>query len=379
MAKGIVYYTDSSEFGGAEQALLHLLAGLDRQDWNPILFYHAAPKLEPLLEGARKLDISLRELPAMPLTWRGVSQIPRFVRSLRAIRPAVFHAHLTWSLSCKFGLAAAIVARIPAIVATQQLFPVIVYRWFTRLQQRFIIGRIGKYIAVSQDVGRQLHQTFNVPEGKIRVVHNGILLEPFTCPTRNPAILSAALNCRSSGQPLVLTNARLNPQKGLDYLLEAVALVPEAIFIIAGEGPERPKLEKQVKNSNLGGRVIFLGFRRDIPDLLAGCDLFVLPSLFEGLPLSILEAMAAGKPVIATKIGGTDEAVIQEETGLLVPPGDAAALAGAIRRLLAEPELARQFGQSGKKRVYKEFSAQAMVRKTVQIYNELLAPHKGTV
>jgi len=171
----------------------------------------------------------------------------------------------------------------------------------------------------------------------------------------------------------VLTVARLDPQKGLHDLVAAAALVPEARVMVVGEGPERRALETRIAHLGLGDRVHLLGFRSDVPDLLAGSDLFVLPSLFEGLPLSILEAMAAGKPVVATAIGGNDEAVVDGATGLLVPPGDPRALADAIRALLRDPERRRRLGEAGRRRAEAEFSAPAMVRRVAAVYDELLA------
>src|SRR5262249_44896941 len=143
----------------------------------------------------------------------------------------------------------------------------------------------------------------------------------------------------STDRPIVLTAARLAEQKGLCYLLKAAALLPQAMFVLAGEGPERAVLEAQAAELGLNKRVLFLGHRHDVPDLLACCDLFVLPSLFEGLPLSILEAMAAKKPVIASAVGGNNEVIVHGETGLLVRPADPAALASAIQAILSDPDL----------------------------------------
>ena len=116
-------------------------------------------------------------------------------------------------------------------------------------------------------------------------------------------------------RPIVLTVARLDPQKGHRYLLAAATEVPEAVFALVGEGGERAALENQARTLGVAERVRFLGHRDDVPELLAACDLFVLPSLYEGLPLSVLEAMAAAKPVVATAIDGTTEAVVHEVTG----------------------------------------------------------------
>ena len=139
----------------------------------------------------------------------------------------------------------------------------------------------------------------------------------------------------------------------------------------------RASLEAQARSLGVERRVRFLGHRDDISDLLADCDVFVLPSLYEGLPLSILEAMSAGKPVIATQIGGTDEAVIAGETGLLIPPADPAALAAAILTLLEDQPLAKRLASDGLARVEQEFSAIKMVQQVIDVYDELLEKHEG--
>ena len=173
-------------------------------------------------------------------------------------------------------------------------------------------------------------------------------------------------------RPMILTVARLDKQKGLPTLLEAAAQVPEAVFVLVGEGPERAALEAQCRELGLEERVIFAGFRQDIPAWLGHCNLFVLPSLYEGVPLSLLEAMAAGKPVIASAIPGNDEAVTHAETGWLVPPGDATALARAIRLLLADQVLAQRLAFAGQARARREFSSEAMMQQVEQVYTELL-------
>jgi glycosyltransferase involved in cell wall biosynthesis len=170
----------------------------------------------------------------------------------------------------------------------------------------------------------------------------------------------------------VLTAARLTRQKGIEYLLQAASQVQGADFVIAGDGPERGELEAQAGALGVADRAIFAGHRADMPELLSECDLFVLPSLFEGLPLAVLEAMAAGKPVVATDVGGTAEAVLNGETGLIVPPRDAGALAMAIRRVLDKPEWATAMGAAGRERARCEFSAETMVRRTTEVYEAIL-------
>lgn len=370
--KTIAYFTESAEFGGAEHALLHLIAGLDRQRWRPVLFHHAGEGLAPLLTVARELDVQLRAVPPMPLGKQGAARIPLFMRELRDIQPAVFHAHLTWPLACKYGILSAVLARIPAIVATEQLWIDLPYSRSTRLQLRLLATRVGAYIAVSQALANNLIRTFGVPSRKITVIRNAIPADRFTGHSEGHAAIDAP-----SHLPIVLTCARLDPQKGLCYLLEAAAHIPDALFVLAGDGPERASLETLAHDLGISRRVRFLGYRQDIPALLACCDLFVLPSLYEGLPLSILEAMAAGKPVVATAIGGTDEAVLHGTTGVLVPPADAAALAGAIQTILAHPVLARAMGTAGKQRVAQQFSVEHMVERTTSVYDWLLNKRAG--
>jgi glycosyltransferase involved in cell wall biosynthesis len=300
------------------------------------------------------------------LAWR----LPGLVRALGRDRPAVFHAHLNWPLACKFGLVAARIRRVPAIVGTVQLFVDALVNRSVRVQHRIVSAGVDRYIAVSEEVARRMAAGFGIAREKLRVIHNGIDPDPFG------GLPDPRLRASLAGdphRPLVLTLARLDRQKGLETLLEAARLVPEAAFAVAGDGPERGALEARAGDLGLADRVRFLGHRRDVPRLLDSCDVFVLPSLFEGLPLAVLEAMAAGKPVVASRIGGTDEAVLDGVTGLLVSPSDPAALADAIRTILSDPERARRLGAGGRSRLHAAFSARQMVRAVEATYDELLA------
>lgn len=373
MTRTIAYFTDTIGFGGAEQALLTLIAGLKRDEWHPLLIYHPATGIAPLIKQAQELDVDLWPVPRMPDGWVGASRVLRFARALRARRPAVFHAHLTWPLACKFGLIGAILARVPAIVATVQLYLEFPINRSILTQQRLIIWAAGRYIAVSRDTAQRLIQKLHWPIGKVQVIHNGVAFHPIDA--RSSSIVHQQL--AEGDRPIVLTVARLDEQKGHRYLIEAAAQVPEAQFVMAGDGPLRTVLEAQVQALGLQQRITFLGYREDIPDLLAACDVFVLPSLYEGLPLSILEALAAGKPIIATRIGGTDEVVIDGETGLLVPPADPATLATAIRSVLRDSTLACRLSAAGQRCVEQGFSATSMIQQVTAVYAELLARQGG--
>jgi len=372
MTHKIVFYVDSATLGGTEQVLLYLFAHLDRTRWQPVLFHHPEPGLEPFLAEAHRLDVRTRSVPRMQ-GLKAVAGLAQFLRCLLAERPAIFHAHLSWLLSCKYGLVAAALAGVPGVIATLHQFLLQPWGRSTYFQQRLISANVDQYTAVSAAVGRQLSEDFRVPASKISVIHNGIPLDAYEGPVDGSFRRMLA---GGTDYPIILTVARLDGQKGHKFLLEAACQVPEAIFVLAGTGPEGPALEALARELGVASRVRFLGQRVDIPDLLANCDLFVLPSLYEGFPLSVLEAMAAGKAVVATAVGGTPEAVSNGENGFLVPAGDAAALAKAIRDVLSDPFLAGRMGSIGKARVRQQFSVGVMAQQVHQVYENLLKKHQ---
>ena len=351
MARSIFYFTDSDTVGGAEQALLTLLSHLDRGEWRPTLLHHPFAGIAGLVERAAALDVECVAVPPLPLGLTGAARVPSLARLLHARRPTVFHAHLTWPLAAKWGLAAAAAARPPAVVATVHLFPELELGASARLQQRLLARRVDRYIAVSADVAARLRDAFGLGPAKIEVVRNGV--EP-------PTITGAGAS------RTVLAVARLVHQKGIDVLIRAAAQV-DATVLVAGDGPERPALETAAPDS-----VRFLGHRTDVPALLADADVFVLPSRYEGTSLALLEAMGAGKAVVASAIGGNDELVRDEVDGLLVPADDPDALAAALRRLLDDPQLRERLGAAAAARVAADFSAAAAAQRVAAVYREVL-------
>lgn len=367
----VFHFTDMPGFGGMEKMILAIMTGLDRARWEPVLLHRRGRGFDQLDEAAR--DLSIRVWPVEQMQGRrDAGWVLPVAQAFRREGPAVFHAHQSTGVEGLYGLLAAVTARVPAIVVSQHLLdhtdPLA-----SRLKAKLLSAGVDRYVAVSREVAARLRPTCLFPSRKIRVIYNGISLGQFD-QNPNPA-LRATLQ-RGTRRPVVLCLARLDKrQKGLRFLVSAAAHVPEAQFVFAGEGPERPELEAQAKSLGIEGRVTLLGLRDDVPDLLACCDLLVLPSLSEGFGVAVLEAMAAGKPVVASAIGGVDEVVLDGETGILVPPGDPGALAGAIHRVLADPALARRFGQAGRARA-QEFSLEKMVERTASLYEEVLSSHK---
>ncbi|MFI5323867.1 MAG: glycosyltransferase [Thermodesulfobacteriota bacterium] len=371
MSYTVVYYTNSDNFGGAEQVLLTVLSKLDRNSWRPILAYHRGQGISSFIAAVESLDVDTISMPEIQ-GFTDIKNILKFAKQLRTIRPTIFHANLNWPLSCTYGIIAAYLAGVKTIIATQHLYSYMNSQRI-QLEQKIISYFVDNFIAVSIDVARRLRDVINTPD-KIQVVHNGIILENYSSIRDNIHAndIYGPLKENRREFPIVLTIARLDKQKGHKFLLKAARDVPSTLFVFVGDGPERENLENEALELGLNDRVIFLGRRNDISALLDGCDLFVLPSLFEGLPLSIMEAMAAGKPVIASDIGGIDELIINGNTGYLTPPGDPQALATAINMLLSTPRLSQKIAAAGQALVFKEFSADQMLKGITDIYNDNL-------
>lgn len=369
MARSTYFYTDSRVLGGAENAMFMLLESLDRGEWQPTLLLEDAAGTEPLAERAAALEVPVRRIAPLPLGLEGARRVPALARLLRRERPAVFHAHMSSPVACKWGLVAAAAARVPAVLGTVQVGGYEPPDRSAYWQLRALARGVDRYFAVSRDIARELVEELGWPEEKVEVVYNAV--DPRRLDVEAPPGLREQLG-GGDDRPLVLTPARLDAQKGHRFLFEAIAEVPDAIFVLAGEGPERESLEALAAQLGISERVRFLGRREDVPQLLAACDVFALPSLYEGSSLAVLEAMAVGVPVVSSAIGGTDELIEDGESGLLVPPGDAAALAAALRRVLGDGELRRRLAARARERVERDLTRERMAVRVTGVYRELL-------
>jgi glycosyltransferase involved in cell wall biosynthesis len=366
-----VHFTDSTVVGGAERALLLTADAMRLHGWEPIILHAPAPQLALFNKEASDRGLTELHIRALPEGARGLLAMLPLVRQLCALRPAVFHAHLTWPMSCKYALMAALVARVPVVIATAHLAIDVRLTLGQRLQHRALAARVDRYIGVSHGVARHLVDDLAIPPGKVTVVPNGIDVDRFAAVgTRNET--GANMGIR------ILIPARLDAQKGHRYALAALPSVSGASLLLAGEGPELLSLEAQARILGIADRVHFLGPRTDIPELLAVCDIVCLPSLYEGLPLALLEAMAAGKPVVASAIPGVDEVVSDGVTGILVPPGDAAALAQALCRLISDPESRECLGMDARNHVRATFTLQTMAARIDAVYRHALAGDGGS-
>jgi glycosyltransferase involved in cell wall biosynthesis len=236
--------------------------------------------------------------------------------------------------------------------------------WYTR---RLYNQRVDGVVAISKTIVSLLTDA-GVDGRKIRLIHSGIDAGRFSD--------AANRSSTHAGETVVGCLGVLEARKGHRYLLEAASLLKsrglKARYVIGGEGSLRAELEKQTASNGLSENTQFVGFVSDAPGFLADIDIFVMPSLYEGLGVAALEAMAAGKAVIASRVGGLAESVVDGETGLLVSAQDGAALADAIAQLIGEPERAREMGRSGRARVLKDFTMEQMAKKNEAFYYELL-------
>jgi L-malate glycosyltransferase len=382
VARSIFFYTDSNVLGGAEKAMFMLLESLlleslDRDEWRPTLLLDDRPGAELLADRAAALQVPVRLVGPLPLGLGGAREVPALARLLRRERPEVFHAHMASPVACKWGLAAAVAARVPAVLGTVQVGgyepPDRPADW----QLRALSRGVDRYLAVSREIAGELTEQLGWPAAKVDVVYNAVDLARVR--VEAPPSLREQLG-GSETRPLVLTPARLDAQKGHDVLLEAIPQVPDAMFLLAGEGPERGRLETLAAERGIADRVRFLGRREDVPQLLAASEVFVLPSLYEGSSLAVLEAMAAGIPIVSSAIGGTEELIDDGRSGLLVAPGDSEALAAALRRVLGSAELRRSLVAHARERVEAGLTREAMATRVEGVYRELLgeAPDAGT-
>jgi glycosyltransferase involved in cell wall biosynthesis len=227
-------------------------------------------------------------------------------------------------------------------------------------------------ISVSEDHRQGAIRERVADDAKIETVLNGIDLRPFMCANRVTARQRLGF---IDDDILLCVASRLAPKKGLEYLIQAmpaaIAHFPSIQLVLFGKGPMQKSLCRQTERLGISGHVHFPGFRPDIAQLLAGFDVILQPSLSEGLSISILEAMAAGRPVIACNIQGNREVIRNGETGLLVPPADRGALSEAIVRVLSDPRAAKIMGQKAARECRIRFSQERMIKQTIEIYDRV--------
>ena len=290
---------------------------------------------------------------------------------------ALMHVHAGIGWEGHSLVKAARAAGVGRIVRTEHL-PDMITEPVQRAEYLDGIAGVDRVICVSEAAARS-HAAAGVDPDTIAVIHNGVEVQP---PRRSRKAMRNELGL-APDQPTLLTVARFTPQKDHATLIRALALLAGAqadvCLLMAGDGPLWAEAQALAEALGVSGATRFLGTRLDVPDLLAAADLFVLPSRFEGLPLVLIEAMAAGRPVVSTQVGGVDELVVDGQTGRLVPPGDAPALADAIAGLIRDPGRGATFGIAGRDRFAQRFTARRMAEDTARLYRSLGIEADSTV
>lgn len=291
----------------------------------------------------------------------------RVFRILRRSRIDVLHTHNTQPF-LEAGLAGRL-AGVKTLVHTEhgRAWPDLRrYVWGERIMARFAYRVVG----VSEETSAQLIEFGGIDPEKVVTIRNGIDPRPFD---RSAGRSSTRRELGiAEGVPVICTVARFQREKGVDVLIDAlpaiVRSIPDLVCLIVGYGEQGDELQARARGHGVEGYARFLGARQDVADLLMASDCFVLPSRREGLPMTILEAMAAGRPVVATRVGGIPGAVTDGKTGVLVEPESPAALASALVGLLAAPERAQAYGDEARKRFDADFSARSMTREYENLY-----------
>jgi glycosyltransferase involved in cell wall biosynthesis len=247
-------------------------------------------------------------------------------------------------------------------------------RFVYRLLYRLMADEVGGFIAVSDEARESIVKQIGPIRNRVITIPNGVDVKRYERPG-DKAALCHQLGLEANSR-LVATVGRLTVPKGHCYLIDAATTIlsahPDTHFLFIGDGELKDELQSQVQKVGLSRHVHFLGNRDDVPDLLAAVDLFVLPSLWEGLSIALLEAMAAAKPIVATAVSGTTQVMISGETGLVAPPRDSRALADAIIQLLSDPAQAWAMGQAAKHHVTVNFGAQKQANEHLALYHSLL-------
>lgn len=365
----VMMLTVGLDVGGTENQTVELSSRLDRRR-----FHVTVCALKG--EGAIASELRDRGIKVVALSGKGKwdVRVPfRLWRVLRAERPDIIHAFLF--LSNIIGRVMGRCLKIPVVIGSYRGVEIWTSRLFIFLD-RMTSGWTHTMTCCSYAVRQSVLSRVGGSPEKFVAIHNGIDVARFG----GRSSLTRADVALSDDVRVIGTVCRLTePVKGLANLLQAFARLlnepgmDHCRLLLVGDGPSRSRLEDLAVTLGISKYVVFTGMRRDVEHILPLIDLFVLPSLYEGFGIAIIEAMAAGRPVVATAVGGIPEIVVQGETGLLVPPGDVAALSGAMWWILSRPESAAAYGAAGLRRVRERFSIEIAVKRHEELYENLFA------
>lgn len=366
----ILEIIDKTFLGGGQVAVLSLAKRLDRERFEVSVCTQE--------EGALVDEINKNNIKHFPAAF-SKAKARKTIREISSVlkdqKIDILHTH--GGVAGFFGRWAAHKCKTPIVVHTLHGIHYLHYRnpllkWLAILLERYLSRFTDALIFVSEGDKREGQKHRLAPSEKMAVIKNGVDFSEYRkIKVNNKVNIIRELNLESS-KPLVGTVARLHRQKGLIYLIKAVKkmarIFPEVKILIVGEGPLRKKLERKTRRSGLEELILFLGERKDIPSLLSLLDVFILPSLWEGLPFALIEAAALGKPVVATDVDGIRELIRDGETGILVPPKNALRMAQAVISLLQDRQSASRMGKKLKQEICPRYTLSRMTEETQNLY-----------
>jgi len=371
----VVHLIDTLRPGGAERLVVTTVKHLDPRCFRPAVVALGEPlDLAPALAeiGVPVACVGVRS----PLDWR--HGVVHLAAVLRRLRPDVLHTHLR--LSNVYGRVAAVLAGVPRVVTS--LHHLDYTHWPARTLRarawravdRYSAHRVNRgFVAVSHAVATDYRHHFGLRD--VQVIHNYIEVEPFRRLAAGRAEARRRLGLRDD-ELVVLNVARLAAEKGQRHLMDAVALLqrrhPSVRLIFVGDGPERQALQTQADALGIARAVVLAGVQTDVNPFLAAADVFAFPSVGEGLGIALMEAMATGLPVVASRADGIVEVVEDGVDGLLVAPGDPVPLAEALGRLAGDPALRRRLGEAARGTIASRFSARVGVPRLEAVYTQLV-------
>ena len=368
----VVYLAHAFMVGGAEEMVLNLVRHLP-QRFEPLVccIHEAGPIGAEIARTGTPVTV-LGLNPGLRRPW----DVARIQRYLSDARPQIVHTFLlTASL---YGRLAAMLARVPIVIGTE----VNIYehkRGSHAMAERLLMAGTDRVVVSAESVREFYIRQVHADPAKVEVIYNAVDWSQLqTTMTREAMRASLGLASAATVAGII---ARLTEQKAHGCLFDALAATPELAgvqLLVVGDGELGAALRARTEALGLTSRVHFLGARRDLGNLLAAMDVFVLPSLWEGLPLSLVLAMGAGVPVVATNVAGIPEVVEEGRTGLLVPPADSAALGRALARLFGDASLRQRLGRDARAAVLPRFGVDGYVSSVTHLYDRLLSK-RGTV
>ncbi len=367
----ILLVIDGILFGGGARVYLQLAKGLANRGHNVFVACVPEGEVAPLLrnEGIEVLRVNFKSKNVFKI----ILQISKHIRahSIDIVNSQGGRADFYARIAAKGQGVKGIISTVAMLVETYDipLWKKVIYTGLDRLTETFV----NHFVVVSSSLKRALPNVHRIPENKISIVHNGIELKEY-----HPE--HSDRHCRTIRDEYKITDeqfligaiGRLVWQKGFEYLIRAVPDIlkynREVKILIVGDGPLHGKLNELASKLGISNHIIFSGFRRDIKELLSCIDLFVVPSILEGFPMVVLEAMAMAKPIVASQIDGITEQISDGAEGILIPPKNPESLAVAVLRLMNNKDLAARMGMSARQKAERCFSVEKMIIETEKVY-----------